>query len=81
MSLTLNGFLVHPKLELLMSRDDWPGKRTHENWLNRFPAIRNHQDARSLSSVPRNGQSEKTKEFNNIDFWACSALDDVTTSP
>ncbi len=37
MSLTLNGFLVHPKLELLMSRDDWPGKRTHENWLNRFP--------------------------------------------
>jgi hypothetical protein len=37
MTLTLNGFRVDPKLESVMLRDDWPGKRSHENWLNRFP--------------------------------------------
>lgn len=36
MGLTLNGFRVHPKIESLMMRDDWCGKRTHENWLRKF---------------------------------------------
>ena len=37
MAMTLNGFRVHPEIESLMTRADWPGKRTHENWLKRFP--------------------------------------------
>ncbi len=37
MALTLNGFRVHSDIASLMLRDDWPGKRTHGIWLEKFP--------------------------------------------
>ncbi len=48
MGLTLNGFGVDPRIESLMIRDDWPGKRTHETWLKRFPG---HPDSPGIQIV------------------------------
>ena len=56
MTLTLNGFVVDPDLESLMTRDDWPGKRTHENWVRRFPG---HPESPGIQIV----------EFCSVD-WA-----------
>ncbi|WP_425398332.1 hypothetical protein [Aeoliella sp.] len=37
MNLKLNGFSVDQRIETLMRRKDWPGRRTDYAWLNRFP--------------------------------------------
>ena len=63
MAVKLNGFRLDPRIEALMSRDDWSGRRVHPKWFEKF---RQPQNCHSVNFVELLSLEQARYENRNI---------------